>query len=164
MPEGSPVVSNTSPILNLALIDRLDLLEAQHPIVTVPESVWEELTDGDDGLARITALRKRGALDVVSVETDELHVELRRELDAGEAAAITYAVRNDAALVLLDEREGRKAARRHGLPVTGVIGILLRAAAEGSIELETEMRRLRQAGFWIAEDLFEAALERNESE
>jgi predicted nucleic acid-binding protein len=36
MPDGELVVSDTSPLLNLALIDRLDLLESQFSSVTVP--------------------------------------------------------------------------------------------------------------------------------
>jgi predicted nucleic acid-binding protein len=40
-----------------------------------------------------------------------------------------------------------------------VVGILLRAAAHGDIELETELDALREAGFWISDDLYERALE-----
>lgn len=37
------VVSNTSPITNLALIGRLELLEQMYGSVTIPEEVWDEL-------------------------------------------------------------------------------------------------------------------------
>lgn len=50
MPDSGLVVSDTFPPLNLALIDRLDLLESQFSEVTVPQQVWNELTDGEDGL------------------------------------------------------------------------------------------------------------------
>lgn len=76
MPENRLVVSNTSPLLNLALIDRLDLLEAQLSTVAVPEQVWDELEEGDEGLATLRASRDRGSLDVVPVEHDELYVEI----------------------------------------------------------------------------------------
>ena len=46
MPNSGLVVSDTSPLLNLALIDRLDLLETQCSDVTAPRQVWNELTDG----------------------------------------------------------------------------------------------------------------------
>ena len=39
MPNSGLVVSDTSPLLNLALIDRLDLLEVRFPGVTVPRQV-----------------------------------------------------------------------------------------------------------------------------
>lgn len=50
MPDEGPVVADTSPLLNLALVDRLDLLEAQFSGITAPEQVWSELSDGDEGL------------------------------------------------------------------------------------------------------------------
>lgn len=162
MPADRLVVSNTSPLLNLALIDRLDLLETQFSTVTVPEQVWRELEEGDEGLAVLTEARTRGTLTVVPVETDDLYVEIRRALDAGETAAITYAMHNEADLVLLDEREGRKTARRHDLSVTGVIGICLRAAREDALDLQPALDRLRQAGFWISDDLYEEAIQRHE--
>lgn len=126
MPGGRTVVSNTSPLLDLALVERLDLLEAQFEATVVPEHVWEELLAGDEGVAALRELRSRGFLDVEAFDNEDLFVELFRDLDADEAAAITYAIENEADLVLLDERDGRKAARRHGLDVTGVIGVLLR--------------------------------------
>jgi predicted nucleic acid-binding protein len=43
MPKDRKVVSNTSQLLNLALIDRLDLLRNQFPELDVPEQVWDEI-------------------------------------------------------------------------------------------------------------------------
>lgn len=61
MPDGDLVVSDTSPLLNLALIDRLDLLESQFSGVTVPSQVWDELVDGTvDIEAELDALRDAG--------------------------------------------------------------------------------------------------------
>jgi hypothetical protein len=126
--------------------------------------VWAELVAGEEGLAALRQLRSDGFLVVESVDADDLFVGLARELDAGEAAAIRYAIEHDAELVLLDEREGRKAARRHGLDVTGVIGVLLHGAEEGTVDLRSELDRLRKAGFWISDELYEAVLDRRRSE
>lgn len=164
MPASRTVVSNTSPLLNLALVDRLDLLESQFETVAVPVHVWDELLAGDDGVAALEELRARGFLDVETFDEDDLFVELYRELDSGEAAAITYAIENEADLVLLDEREGRKAARRHGLDVTGVIGIFLRGVEEGLVDIEAELNRLRNAGFWISDELYAEVLERGRTD
>lgn len=153
------VVSNTSPLLNLALIDRLGLIAEQFSTITIPQQVWDELMAGTEGVEALQSCRDEGTIQIVSTPGTELFVELRRELDAGEAAALAYAARNDAELVLIDERDGRRAARRHDLPVTGVIGILLRAA-EDSADLQTDLEDLQEAGFWISADLYERAIER----
>jgi len=160
MPEADQVVSNTSPLLNLALISRLDLLAEQFETVHVPRQVWEELADGTDGMEDLRTLRSRDFLSVVPVEETDLYVEIARQLDEGETAAITYAIKSDADLVLIDERDGRRVARRHDLRVTGVIGMLLRAAGVGTVELQDELDALRESGFWISDGLYEEALQR----
>jgi predicted nucleic acid-binding protein len=72
---------------------------------------------------------------------------------SGETAAICYAVEEAADLLLIDERDGRRVARRHDVPVTGVLGILLREAKHGDLEIEAELDALQEAGFWIDDDL-----------
>ncbi|MCD2199876.1 DUF3368 domain-containing protein [Halobacterium sp. KA-4] len=158
MPNSGLVVSDTSPLLNLALIDRLDLLEVQFSGVTVPRQVWSELTEGDDGLEALRGLRDDGVLRIVEVERSDLFVEIFHELDLGETAAICYAVEHDTDLVLLDERDGRRVARRHDLDITGVIGVLLRGSKTGEVDLKSELDALREAGFWISDDLYAQVL------
>ncbi|WP_311173063.1 DUF3368 domain-containing protein [Halobellus ordinarius] len=164
MPPGEGVVSDTSPLLNLALIDRLDLLETQFETVHVPNRVWEELAAGEDDFPNLHSLREQGTLTDVAVDRSALYVEIARELDAGETAAITYALESDADLVLLDEQEGRRVARRHGLDVTGVIGLLLRGVRAGTVDIRSELDALRDAGFWIDDELYAEVLRRSEEE
>ena len=64
-------------------------------------------------------------------------------MDKGEAEAIALAVELKADYLLMDERNGRLAARQAGLPVTGVLGILLKAKLEGAIaSLQKEIKAL----------------------
>jgi len=158
MPNDEFVVSDTSPLLNLALIDRLDLLTAQFSSITVPTRVWAELTDGEAGVDALIELRDDGFLSIVDVEKSELFTEISHELDLGETAAICHAIEQSADLVLIDERDGRQVARRHDLTVTGVIGILLRGANSGDISLRAELDALREAGFWISDRLYSKVL------
>jgi predicted nucleic acid-binding protein len=164
MPDRELVIADTSPLLNLALIERLDLLESQFPSITVPEQVWDELTEGKDGLDSLQNLRETELLSVVEVEQSDLFTEIEHELDRGETAAICHAIERDADLVLLDERDGRRVARRHDLTVTGVIGILLRGAETGDVELERELDALREAGFWISDELYSRILTKGDKE
>jgi len=98
-------------------------------------------------------------IQVVSPDTSDLRTEFERELARGEPAAIAYAVEIDADRVLIDEHEGRATATRHDVPVTGVMGILLRASDREEVDLETELDALREAGFWISDALYDRALE-----
>ena len=158
MPNNDPVVSDTSPLLNLALIDRLDLLKAQFSSLTVPTQVWDELVAGEAGVDALRKLRADGFLTVVEVEQSDLFTEIFHELDRGETAAICYAIEHESDLILLDESDGRRVARRHNLDMTGVVGILLRGANTGDIELQRELDALREAGFWISDSLYSKVL------
>jgi uncharacterized protein len=86
---------------------------------------------------------------------------LKRDLDEGEAEAIALALEQNAEVVFLDESAARSIADLYGLNKTGVVGLLIRAKLEGKLPLlREELDRLRRdAGFWIAEDLYLRALQ-----
>ena len=115
-----PVVSNTSPILNFAIIGRLDLLRDQFGQVLIPSA----------------------------------------ELDQGEAAAIALALELGISKILMDERDGRARAKALGPQPVGILGVLLRAKRDGRLDsVKDAMQTLRrEAGFFIADDLFAAIL------
>jgi len=162
MLDSDLVVSDTSPLLNLALIERLNLLESQFSGITIPRQVWDELAAGEKGLSALSKLRDGEFLTVVEVEQSDLFVEIFQDLDVGETAALCYAIEQDADLVLLDEKDGRRVARRHDLNVTGVVGILLKGANAGDVKLDQELDALREAGFWISDNLYSKILSQAE--
>ena len=152
-----PVVSNTSPFLNLAIIDRLSLLQKQFGEVYIPPAVLTELRVKESlpGSKLLQEALETGWLIVEQVEDQVLIQLLRRELDRGEAEAITLALQLGATWLLLDEREGRKIARILGLKITGILGVVMRAWREGEVSsVKGIMDELRlKANFWIASAL-----------
>jgi len=153
-----PVVSDTSPILNLAIIRRLSLLWEQFGEVWIPPAVLKELRVEESlpGNDLIREALETGWLKTETVMNSSLVQALRRELDKGEAEAIALALQMNAECILLDERDARRVARSFGLKVTGVLGVLLRAKKEGKLsELRREMEELRrEAGFFIGMELY----------
>ena len=155
------VVSNTSPITNLAAISQFDLLHRLFGEILIPEGVWSELN--------AQGKRWPGSLEVENsawiyrklVNDQPLITTLERDLDRGEAESITLAIELKADLILLDEREARHAARRLGLPKMGVIGVLLLAHSRHEIDqLKPLLDDLRQkANFYIDDQLYQAVLE-----
>jgi len=89
------------------------------------------------------------------VSNRELVLALIRDLDQGEAESIALAIELEADLLILDEREGRRLAKRFGLNVTGVLGVLLEAKAADLIqEVRPLVQELRdRAGFYLSEDV-----------
>jgi predicted nucleic acid-binding protein len=162
-----PVVSNTSPILNLAIIGRLDLLRQQFSEVLIPPMVLQELKVDTElpGVEPIRLALQNRWLQVVELSNTDIARALRRDLDNGEAEAIALALQLKLMTVLIDEHDGRAAAKAMGLVPVGVLGILLRAKRTGNLDsVVTAMRALQdQADFFINPDLF-ASLAREASE
>jgi len=155
-------VCNTSPISNLASIDRLDLLPAQFGQIWIPQAVANELIAHPDRAAKmlIESALKAGWLQIHPVEESASLNMLRTQLHAGEAEAIALTLNKKIGKVLIDEKEGRRIAIQCGISVTGILGILLRAKLTGQIEyIRPEIQKLRSlAGFYIAPSLSEKIL------
>jgi predicted nucleic acid-binding protein len=74
--------------------------------------------------------------------------ELTLILDPGEAAAIVLAEEMDCRFLLIDERKGRAVARRRGVPIAGIAGVLLAAKKHGFIdEVLPLVNDLEQIGY-----------------
>ena len=86
------------------------------------------------------------------------------EIDAGEAEALVLALEQTADLVLLDDQEARIKARKLSLPVTGTLGVLLRAKNEGMVSsLKADIQNLQASGFWISQELVKEFLSHSDS-
>lgn len=157
------VIADSSTLIHLAAIERLDLLRDFYGTVVIPEAVWRESVlqgEGKPGVSRIEKAREDGWLQVQPITEKYLRLSLAQKLDEGEAEVITLAIERQASLVLLDEAEARHMAGVFGLTKTGVIGVLIRARSEGRISsLRSELDALRsRAGFWIEANLYRKAL------
>lgn len=152
------VVSDTSPVWNLASLDRLDLLHDQFVDVRIPKDVWQELKVGYEypEMERINKALEKRWITVESLSQPHVCQSLMLDIDRGEAAAIALALELGVKRIVIDESDGRARARAMGLQPIGVLGILLRAKRQGKIlSLSDEMFRLRHnAGFFIADSLF----------
>ena len=146
------VVSNTSPISNLAIIGRLDFLQRRYGVVRIPPAVAAELGALTHAAARalVDAALAGRWLITENVGASTLS-GLDLSLDPGETEAIALARQSNADLLLMDEKRGREAARRLGLVVAGALGELLHAKLVGWIPaVRPEIVRLRQeARFFV---------------
>jgi hypothetical protein len=128
------VVSDTSPILNLARIGRLGLLPSLYKQVLIPSAVFEELRASKRDLPPAIDLASEAWLIVASASNQQRVQELRADLDP-EAEAIVLAIERRADLLLVDERRARRTATDAGLTVTGLLGVVTRAKRAGLIDL-----------------------------
>ncbi len=158
-----PAVSDASPILGLAIIGQLNLLQEQFGEIYIPQAVLAELkvTENFHGAFVIQAALNDGWLQSQEIQNKPLAKSLLLELDQGEAEAITLAVDLGFEMIVMDEKIGRERARGLGLITVGVLGVLLSAKKQGRISsLKNAMSALRnEVGFFISDDLYRQILE-----
>ena len=122
-----PVVSNSTPLIHLAKIDKLDLLKEFFGEVFIPEAVYRECVLEGKGSEDSEPIEKADWIKVVRIKDETLKKSLMLELDEGESEAIVLALEVNSELLLIDDYDGREIARALGLKVTGTIGVLLKA-------------------------------------
>jgi predicted nucleic acid-binding protein len=154
------VVSDTSPVLNLARIGRLRLLPLLYGQVLIPSAVFEELTASKQDLPPAIDLVSEPWLIVASAKDGARVQKLRGHLDPGEAEAIVLALERRADLLLVDERRGRRIAMAAGLTVTGLLGLVVKAKQAGLIDQGKPVvdELIEVARFWIGPDLYAEVL------
>ncbi len=153
------VVSNTSPISNLAAIGQLELLEQLYGNIIIPPAVYQELINSGDTDPATLAVQTLDWIQTQPISDRVLLETLQTNLDPGEAEAITLAVEIKADRLIIDERRGRNEAMRLGLQVTGLLGIVLAAKQQGLIPLvQPILDDLRANSFWIRDALYAEVL------
>ena len=155
------VVSNTSPLVNLAAVGQLDLLQRLYDKVVIPQSVHDEIVIAGAGQLGAIEVATFDWIETRQVADRNLVASLQLELDDGEAEAIALAVELKADLILLDERKGRVIAARLGLRFIGLLGMLVEAKHRGLISAVRPIMNdlIGKAGFWIGQELYDYILQ-----
>lgn len=150
------VVSDTSPINYLLLIDQLDLLPRLFQQIIIPDVVRDEMLDS--GAPPVLQQWISDSPPWLTVQAVSVIDETLNALDLGEQAAITLAQTLPADLLIIDERLGRQIACDRGLPIIGTLGILDDAADQGLIDLAETIAQLQQTSFRVSRRIIQALL------
>ncbi len=145
------VVSNSTPLIALSRIRKLDLLREYFTEIIIPEAVYQEVVVAGGDLYGAKEIKELDWVKVKKVKNDLAAKALETIVDKGEAEAITLAAELESRLLLIDDAEGRKTAQGIGLRITGTVGVLLMAARDGKIELKGALDQLLSVGFRLSE-------------
>lgn len=154
------IVSNTGPLIALAKVDHLDLLNKLFGQVYIPTVVHRELLSkfGLEGVRLERALNYFVIIRPLAEIQPDVRV-MTRYLDIGERDAIALASELNLPLVI-DDRLGRLAAQRLNIPITGVVGVLIRAKLKNLIpSLREILEQMRDKGYWLSDGLIAQALQ-----
>jgi predicted nucleic acid-binding protein len=154
------IVSDTTPLNYLVLIQAADILSNMYGKVLIPPAVKAELAHANTpDVVRTWISEPPSWLEMVNLKKP---VDLAlSHLDGGEQEAMSLASELQANLLLMDERDGVAVARRRGLKVVGTLSVLDLAAARGLIDLQTMFDRLRETTFRSPQRLMANMLEQD---
>lgn len=144
MPEA---IADTSPLQYLFQLDLFDLLPSLYGQVLVPEAVAREIAAGR---SRGVSLPELTSLPWVTIRkiTSARVLLMAPDLGAGEREVLALAVELSDPLVVLDDALARRFARRLELPLTGTLGLLLKAKEIGRIDrIKPSLETLDSLGF-----------------
>lgn len=158
------VVSDASVLICLGALRQLQLLRDFYQEILVPDAVWQEVTitaATRPGARETIQANQQGWLRVRTPSNRALVKALQTTLDMGEAEAIALASELSAILLLMDESEGRAEARSLGVPVTGTLGVLLRARQTEAVPALKPLldTLIGQHHFRLARSVYEQALQ-----
>lgn len=158
------VVSDTSPITNLAAIGQLDLLRQLYTTIIIPVAVYHEMVAVGRPVPGAVEVQTLSWIQTQTVSNTQKVVDIQinqSNIDLGEAEAIILALELKADLLLMDERRGRALAANYELSVTGLLGVLLQAKCNGFIPAVQPLldQLIKQVDFRVSNQLYTAVIQ-----
>lgn len=152
------VVADSTPLIALSRIGRLQLLERLYTRVVIPRAVFDEVVEQGHDRPGASEVSHSRFIEVGETATPIPAPPLRKNLGAGELAAIELALQLKADLLLVDDLPARREAMRQGLTIIGTVGILQQAKLASVVPaLKPELRALINHDFHLSERMFQEA-------
>ena len=150
------VVSNTTPIISLASIDRLDILEKLFGEVIIAEAVYSEIKAKQGyGYEQVDS----HFIKVQRIQGQLYKNFLLTQLDLGEAETIILAKELTADFVIIDENLGYRFANNSGLTAIRTLSLLLKAKEKGFItQIKPLLDDMIDKGRWYSNTVYRSFL------
>jgi predicted nucleic acid-binding protein len=152
------VVSNSTPLIALSQVNRLDIIKELFGSIIIPDAVFIEVAADKKGRAGKDEVSIAKWIRTMKVSNPLAADFLSVNLDPGEAEAITLSKEIKANLLLIDDKDGRKAAKSVDIPITGTVGLLLRYYKGKKEDFKLALDELIAKGFRLSEQDYEKFL------
>jgi predicted nucleic acid-binding protein len=136
-----PVVVDSTCLIGLERIGKLDILPELFKPILIPDEVSDEF----GALFSWLKVETPGNIGLINA--------LKLSVDYGEAEAIALALERKSKIIL-DDKQARLIAKRLGLEIIGTIGMFIKAKQNGLIDLlKPVLVDLEKNGFRMSESL-----------
>ena len=155
------VVSDSTILIGLSKIGKLDLLKEIFSKVFIPEEVFKEVVERGKKKPGYKVIKEAARIDTKPIK-DKTQVNLlMASLEKGEAEVLALSKEIKADLILLDEEKARKSAVIAGFEIMGLLGLLVVAKNLGLLkEIRSSIEDLKRKRFRISDKIVEEALKK----
>lgn len=155
----SKVMVNSSPVIGLSMINKMELLWKLFDEVMVPEGVFNEIAasagKNDYGKSELETAVKENKLRIYTVKDKVLVSKLIGKLHQGEVEVIVGGREESVDFVVIDEITARNLAEAFSLTPIGTVGILRLAKRERLIyNIKYYLDELKKKKFRIADKIY----------
>lgn len=150
-------ITDAGPLIALAKVDRLPILERLFGEVTVPATVHCECLakPGKDSRSIERAIQA-GILRLATQTIGVCQPKLPRSLGLGEQGSLRLALQHQDALLIVDDQLARRQAARLNLSFIGTVRLLDIAERHGVIEdAEQTIKAMQNEGYRISADILD---------
>lgn len=153
------VVVNTTPLIALSHVGQLDILKKLYGEITIPKAVYEELSAKVDSICKKAVDNSLDWIRIENIQNQMAKSMYKTQLHEGEVEVMILSLEIGADVVIIDDANAKKHAKYLELPVTGTLGVLIKAKQEGYMdELKSILYQMVENGIYISQRLIEMCL------
>lgn len=153
------VIVNTTPLIALSHVGQLSVLKELYGEIIIPEAVYRELSVKAESICKRTVDMSLDWIRVGKIQNQMAKSMYKTQLHDGEVEVMILSKEIGADVVIIDDANAKKHAKYLGLPVTGTLGVLIKAKQEGYIEaLKPILYQMIEHGIYISNSLVELCL------
>ncbi|NYB72922.1 DUF3368 domain-containing protein [Sedimentibacter hydroxybenzoicus DSM 7310] len=154
------IIANSTPIIALNKIGRLDLLKQIYGKIIIPYAVYEEIILDSNLKESNDFIEESGFIKIIKIKNEEAKKIFVASLHKGEVEVMILAKEIEADLCIIDDLLARKYARYYKLNITGTIGVILKAKELGIVTIiKPILDELIICGIYIDTKLYNKVLE-----
>ena len=147
------IIGDSSALVSLSIMDRLDLLESIFGKIYVPQAVYNEVTISDK--PQSVKLKKFLKDKIVTVNLTITQMGLGQ----GELEAISLYKQLNSNFLLIDDRRAKKFAQLNSVNVIGSLGVMILAKEQGLVNsIRNDLEKLIDSDVFISESLINRVL------
>ena len=147
------IIGDSSALVALATMDRLDLLEKIFDKIYVPQAVYDEVSISYKPQSVKLKEFLANKVEIVKLDISKMG------LGQGELEAIALYKSKEADFLLIDDRRAKNFAKLNGINVIGSLGVMMLAKDKGLIDsLRDDLEKLVNSSLFISQNLIDRVL------